>query len=303
MARYFEGTSTGNKYEVGQRYLSGDGSVKVAQADGSFVKEGNLVSYTDSGKPIVDNAGRGAWSAGSSGNPDVNWWQDSGTSSASVSSPATGQSVRTAAGRGSTYGSSEPMQTNSGSGVMRVANPNSGALAGRVAAAGQGLRIAKWSGIDDPAQHYMVAGQHMVASPRSSNMAMVEERHGDAEFLSPAWFASWGIAADDYVYNLSLRTYGSDHENRQHRQEVQKAAVEDLGESVMDWAFSSVAGVRSSAAAAAQGRKEVDEAWDYRMDRQALEGRKAGDWTAIPEVWDQKPRFKYGPGWGTWAGQ
>ncbi|UYD39171.1 MAG: hypothetical protein [Wigfec virus K19_56] len=282
MARYFSGTSTGNKYEVGRDYVTGDGRVMTAQADGSFVKQGNLVGYTDGGRAVTDNEGRGARSVGSAGNPDVEWYQDRGTSSAHYSAPAAGQSVASAAARGSTYAAESPRASNSGAGVMRIANPSSGVLAGRVAAAAAGGgflrtgRIAPWSGLDDPEQHYQVAGIHMVASPRSSNMAMVEERQGDAEFLSPAWFASWGIAADDYVHNVSLRAYGPNHQNREYRAAVQKAAIEDFGESVLTWATSSVAGIRKSAAANAAAMATVQDAYNYRDELEAREAMKAG---------------------------
>lgn len=283
MARYFEGTSTGNRYEVGRDYVTGDGRVMTAQADGSFSKVGNLVGHTEQGKPVVDNEGRGSRSVGSAGNPDVQWWQDSGTTSAQHSAPAATQSVAAAASRGSTYAEApREFVSNSGAGVMRIANPSSGVLSGRVAAAGSGVgfgtlgRIAPWSGLDDPEQHYQVAGIHMVASPRSSNMAMVEERQGDAEFLSPAWFASWGIAADDYVHNVSLRAYGPNHQNREHRAAVQKAAIEDFGESVLNWATTSVAGIRSSAAANAAAMATVQDAYNYRDELEAREALKAG---------------------------
>lgn len=49
---------------------------------------------------------------------------------------------------------------------------------------------------------FMLGGLTMRPHPGTSNMAEVEDRWGDAEFLSPAWFTSWGIAALDGWHNL-----------------------------------------------------------------------------------------------------
>lgn len=294
MAKYFSGTSTGNKYEVGKDYKTGDGRVLTAQEDGSFVKKGNFVGYTDAGQPVVDDSGRGSVSRGSYGNPDVEWYADrSGSGSAATTGIVPGQVA--AAGNADRGAAPAP------SGAVRVQNPWAGGSSSamqvaRVAAAGQGFgfgggRIAPWSGLDDPEQHYMVAGWHMKASPRSSNMAMVEERQGDAEFLSPAWFASWGIAADDFVENIAVRAYGTENTwDRQHRQQVQRDFVDSAFGGALDWADEFVVTTRFNAATAAANRKVFDDAWDARERYQQQEALAGGDWTAIPELLEQNKR-------------
>lgn len=50
---------------------------------------------------------------------------------------------------------------------------------------------------------FRVGGITMHPDPMTSNADAVEERWGDAEFLSPAWFTIWGIAGIDVVHNVN----------------------------------------------------------------------------------------------------
>lgn len=292
MATYFSGTSTGNKYEVGRDYKTGDGRVMTANSDGSFTQKGHYVGTTDSGRTIVDDRGRGNTSRGSYGNPDVEWYSDTrGSTVRGDRGGVAGGSV-SAAGRASK--GDQPQQD----GTVRVQNPYTASQGGnlrvsRVAAAAHGVgiqgfgggRIAPWSGLDDPEQHYMVAGFHMKASPRSSNMAMVEERQGDAEFLSPAWFASWGIAGDDFVENIAIRAYGPDKTwDREHRASVQKAFVNNAFAGTLDWADEQIQKVRRDNAIATAAKAEIEDAYAARDAILQQEALKAGDWTAIPQL-------------------
>lgn len=186
MARYFEGANTGTRYEVGKSYVTGDGRVVTAQPDGSFAKEGNLVGYTDAGRPIVDNAGRGAVSAGSRGNVDVNWYA-SGQDAAAYRA-AGGYSPAANAAHG---GSSGP------EGSVQVAGPavataaNRGAYKSSPAAAvfaGSYLNLTRdnnaWSGEELPPQDMVLGGWHLRANPKWSNGEVVEMLFGDNELVS-----------------------------------------------------------------------------------------------------------------------
>lgn len=294
MATFFSGTSTGNKYEVGRDYKTGDGRVMTANSDGSFTQKGRVVGTTDAGRTIVDDRGRGNTSRGSYGNPDVDWYTDSrGSSSTANRGVAQGGSISDAVRSGKAGSTAQaPGET------VRVQNPYTASQGGnlrtsRVAAAAHGIglapfgpgRIAPWSGLDDPEQHYMVAGWHMKASPRSSNMAMVEERQGDAEFLSPAWVASWAIAADDMVENIAIRAYGTEKTwDREHRAGVQKAFVDNAFAGTLNAADEWVQKVRRDNAIAAAARAEIEDAYAARDAILQQEALKAGDWTAIPQL-------------------
>lgn len=267
MATYFSGTSTGNKYEVGRDYKTGDGRVMTANGDGSFTQKGHYVGTTDAGRTIVDDRGRGNTSRGSYGNPDVDWYSDSrGSSSTGNRGLVAGGSISDA-GRSGKAGTSAqgPGET------VRVQNPYSASQGGnlrtsRVAAAAHGVPLLRtWSGLDDPAQDLKIAGHHIMASPRSSNMAMVEERKGDPEFLSPAWFYSWAIEADDYVENIAIRAYGSEKTwDREHRASVQKAFVDNAFAGALDAADEWVQKVRRDNAVAAAARAEIEDAYAAR---------------------------------------
>lgn len=292
MATYFTGTSTGNRYEVGRTYEM-NGAGYTAQIDGSFRKEGNIVGRTDSGRVVYDSVGRGTYTQGSYGNPDTSWSQSGGKAPARSSrSFNTGASIANAGGAGAATtqasaartAASRAAHTTQPGGPVAVANPSRGTAfaAARVAAAGGAGyaqyhgpgRFVEWSGIDDPPQHVMIMGHQVVASPRSSNMAMIEERYGDAEFLSPAWWMSWGVSADDYMHNVNVRVYGAEKTyDREHRAAVQKAAVEDLGAKIINWGFDTITGVRTSAANGAairdagnRARAAENDAWNAREE-------------------------------------
>lgn len=293
MATYFAGTSTGKKYEVGRDYKTGDGRVMTANSDGSFTQKGHYVGTTDAGRTIVDDRGRGNSSRGSFGNPDVEWFSDSRGSSDSANRGVAAGSVAQAGG--SSKGSVAVSQSD---GTVKVQNPYSASQGGnlrvsRVAAAAHGIglapfgpgRIAPWSGLDDPEQHFMVGGWQMKASPRSSNMAMVEERWGDAEFLSPAWVASWAISADDMVENIAIRAYGTEKTwDREHRATVQKQFVDNAFAGALNAADEWVQNVRRDNAIAAAAKAEIEDAYAARDSIMQQEALKAGDWTAIPQL-------------------
>lgn len=56
----------------------------------------------------------------------------------------------------------------------------------------------------DEVTQFRVGGVIMRPHRSTSNMEEVETRWGDAEFLSPAWFASWAIAGMDVSHNVGL---------------------------------------------------------------------------------------------------
>lgn len=176
MAKYFTGTSTGNRYEVGKDYKTGDGRVMTANEDGSFTKKGNYVGTTDAGKVVTDNSGRGSVSRGSYGNPNVEWYA-SGADAVSYTSG----DRRTSATAQSLGGGT--INTDSGLAV-RVPSPtqerqNRGAFIADLPGWNAGRDITQWSGKDDPAQDNLIGGWHLRASPRWSNAELFEARYGE----------------------------------------------------------------------------------------------------------------------------
>lgn len=93
----------------------------------------------------------------------------------------------------------------SGPGVPDVvAGPATGTVGSgpgsRIAVTGTGPLIPKMA---SQITEFMIGGWTMQPNPFSSNAAEVEDRWGDAEFLSPGWFANWGIAISDMGYNAT----------------------------------------------------------------------------------------------------
>lgn len=117
-----------------------------------------------------------------------------------------------------------PTRTSSGSGSGSANNgvPGKGSAGGTgpgaagVVAATPGNRGAFRSQLtvslpyDDPSKIIPLAvGGRMLAHDAGwSSIADWEERTGDSEFLSPTWFASWGVASADVWANMSTENAG-----------------------------------------------------------------------------------------------
>lgn len=306
MAKYFTGTSTGTRYEVGQQYKTGDGRVLTAQPDGTFKKEGNFVGYTDQGQAVWDDVGRGSVSRGSSTDASVEWYA-SGKDLAQLQAGAVRDNVAGVAGAsGSAVLPTQPAGSDRDGAVMRVGSTST--LAAMWAAA---PRDGSWSGKDDPGQDNLVGGFHWMASPRWGNAELFEARYGEVgETL-----IGLAILGADVGFN-ARRLWDAGGRAMVEGSIVNATKPESVGDMLggfLDWRDQLNAQVRQqnqNVAAQQAAAEDVGDAWDARMQYQQREALKAGDWTAIPELQNNpaynpamEQPFQYGPGWGTWAFQ
>lgn len=268
MAVWFEGTSTGNRYEVGRSYEM-NGSNYTAQSDGSFRKEGAYVATTDEGKVITDNSG-GRVLQGSAGNPDVNWFASGADSLASrFSSPGTAVSLT---GAGGSPVAQQPSAASEG--LVPVANPT--VAAARFAAASSGfVRNAAWSGKDDPGQDNLLFGFHLQANPRTTNAELFEARYGD--FGSSV--IGIGVLADDLWYS------GTRHLAKPETQKAVAGAAKDAGAAVLTMGGDMWDAARTAASNA--------RSWEIERDRQLFEQQGANDLRTILEFQEAR---KYAEG-------
>lgn len=84
-----------------------------------------------------------------------------------------------------------------GPGVGWVAGPNAVPLG-----PGSPVAVGSLEPVLNPANTpFMLGGSLMMPDPGTSNAEEVEERWGEAEFLSPAWFANWAVVGHDVWHN------------------------------------------------------------------------------------------------------
>lgn len=272
MAVYFEGTSTKNRYEVGQAYTNSRGGISVAQPDGTF-----------------RDLGSGQVSRGSYGNPDVNWYA---SGSDSVARPA----FYTDQGR-AVYTRDAHSPTNVVGGAQSAGAliaPGAGfgsdgsvPITRQATHGNRGAFIRDWafSGKSEPVQDAIFGGFHWVANPKFDNGEWTEVRYGDSELISTA--VGIGIFGADIGFNAARLVWGDNVQNMSPKDRwdnlVERAAVAapDLGNSMMEIGFGAVAGARNWAAKNAmveeamdRGRASVNDAWDYREQLQAEEAAK-----------------------------
>lgn len=220
MARFFEGTSTGNRYEVGRSYEM-NGSSYTAQADGSFRKEGNYAFTTDQGRDVYDNSG-GRVLQGSAGNPDVNWYA-TGSDSLGTGWTSPGTAVTLTGAEGSKVTEAPQKSSGVSDGMVPMANPT---LAARYAAASSGFaRTAAWSGKDDPGQDNLLFGFHLQANPRTTNAELFEARYGD--FGSSV--IGIGVLADDLMWSAGRAFHNPAN------QKAMAGSAKDAGSTVITW--------------------------------------------------------------------
>jgi len=294
MALYFEGTSTGNKYEVGKTYEMG-GREYTAQSDGSFVREGTRTGFTtDSGKVVRENDG-GHRTVGSSESGDVAWYA-SGSDAAANRTLSPGQSVQGASLSGTTGGNGGPP-----SGAVRVGN---NAVARFFAASGGGYAArAAWSGKDDPAQDNLMAGFHIRANPKWTNAALQEERYG--EFGSE--LIGLGILASDIGYTARIN-WDEYTTPRGGKPSAAAGAAEDLGNKFVNTVLSGMTMVEEwgkqnarREAISAQIGRQLDEAYQARDELQAAEWERIRPRTFDENISSMMHRtFGMMPGGGGW---
>lgn len=210
---WFTGTSTGQRYNVGQVYQSANGDLKRANADGSFT---NLrTGRTNVGSSQSD---RVQWGGGDSqhgvrlgggfvergfGNRELSRQPSGGGGGSSRATPAPAPSKPKAsapsvpsrgpgnpsAGRSPSTGPGQVKPVRSGD-----ANPGTGPGLGVVTIGGVYGAVEPTRG--------RIGGYLIDADPSWSDMQVMEDRYGDAEFLDPMWFYKWGITGADTVRSL-----------------------------------------------------------------------------------------------------
>lgn len=190
MAVYFSGTSTGNRYEVGRQYEMG-GKKYTANADGSFTADRREVIRDSTGAyvGVAESSGGGRSLVGSAGNPNVKWYASGGDSlRREYHSP--GSSISGAGAEGSPVRRSAQYAAVAGpDGSYRIPGPTQQFRS----QAGDSLRVAAWSGVDNwsgkknAPQDTMIGGGHIMASPSTSNAEDFEVRYSDlgSAMISP----------------------------------------------------------------------------------------------------------------------
>lgn len=283
MGLYFEGTSTGDRYEVGKTYEMG-GREYTAQSDGSFVREGTRVGTTDGGRVVRENDG-GHSLVGSSQDPSVRWYASGADSLTSARySPGSAVSLAGGSARSADTGFAASA-ANLGGGFYQVAGPSGARFK---AASGDYLRSAAWSGKDDPPQDLLFAGMHLRATPTFTNAELAEARYSD--FMSsvmgiPIFGADIG---NTMAHRMGPEYYGSGRpglELFQHRAgiatKIADEAAKDVGTQAVMTMMSVWDGV-SSWGAAEQAKEqrenvianELRDAYSLRDMLEAQEARK-----------------------------
>lgn len=175
MAVYFEGVSTGNRYEVGRSYESA-GRTYTAQADGSFAVASQRPVYDSTGGFVAVAEGPAdRFTKGSYGDPNVSWFA-SGSDSLSHSYHSPGAAVSATGSDGSPAAVGPRWSDAAGSqeSLVRMSSP-----AARSGGSISLVRDAAWSGKKDPPQDLLIAGYHMRANPAMSNADLAEARYSD----------------------------------------------------------------------------------------------------------------------------
>lgn len=262
MAVYFEGTSTGNRYEVGRTYEMG-GREYTAQADGSFVREGSRTGFTtDDGRTVRENDG-GHRVTGSSQDPSVRWYA-SGNESLTSAALSPGTAI-------SSSGAGEPQTVaSSQAGMVPMQAPN----ARFRAASSDYIRTAAWSGKDDPGQDNLLFGFHLQANPRTTNAELFEARYGD--FGSSV--IGIGVLADDLWYS-GTRHLANPRTQKAAADTAVSAGADVLGGMMAGWDTLRSATQTQLNAEAATTRNfvELQDAYDARDALVYEESRKRAD--------------------------
>lgn len=247
MALYFEGTSTGKRYEVGQPYEM-NGKRYIAQADGSFQREGAVVARTEAGKVVRETVNEPRLK-GSSGNTRVRWFAD-GKEAVAFGGGSKGGLV------GSTGNGQELSRTNS-------VKPGTVAKNTMFSPGNLGRNVNEWSGKDDPPQDNLFGGVWWRANPKYTNAAMFEERYGEVGEV----LIGLGVLGADIGYNARL---AYDASNLPKNQKDLALVAQDAGDAAVRGVFS----LWDTITNAANDRRSFEE----RRDRRVAEEMDAIDY-------------------------
>lgn len=285
MAKYFEGTSTKERYQVGQAYNTAHGIV-VAQSDGSF-----------------RDISSGAVSQGSAGNPDVRWYA-TGSDAVGEAPLYTDQGKRIetrgytsaapVAAAAATGAKAAPAEGFSPGGAVPISTPAT------VGNRGAFIRDWAFSGKDDPIQDAIFAGVHWYANPKNSNLDWIETRYGDSEIVQE--FMGLAGVGSDIGFNAARMVFGprvqemGPMERYTALQGMAAVGAGNLGTAITEGAFGAVGAARAWAAdnaaneaAIAAERAAVEDAWDYRQllqhqEANAHKGRQIEEKWRLEEV-------------------
>lgn len=229
---WFTGTSTGDKYEVGERYQSANGDVKVAQANGTFVNErtGQVTAgsyygnghatfsseatasgdrpafYTDAGKPIYTRPAEAGLEAGSgSGSRTMGPVQTAG--------PGVGRARLDPMPEGG------PRRT-----ALRVPGTVVDVPWGTMESPPSDAFLRRFDGpipqanpLYQGGKSFPFLGIPFELNPNVPSAQAIEDELGEAELLSPGWFANWAAVGGHIDWNVQR---SADYINRNGGQEV-----------------------------------------------------------------------------------
>lgn len=239
MAVTFTGTNTGKVYVEGKTYSNGNGTYR-ANADGSFTNLNTgrtAVGSSQSDKVVFGTTSLGSGGGGSKGT-------GAGTSGVKASGSGSG------AGTGGVVVAGGKGPVGTGPGVPSAVQPGGkgaflggGFLSGQPVAAGPGKITDVWIG-----------GFKMPQDRGTSDAGDIEQRYGEAEFLSPGWFINWGAQAVNGVSGAAQ-------------------VVAPLVGPKSDRTLSNIAAISDANSKAAEKRvKDFDADWQSRRDGFDLSG-------------------------------
>lgn len=166
---WFTGTSTGDRYTVGQVYSNASGSYR-ANPDGSFT-----------------NVKTGRTDVGSSQDPRTVWGGSSIVSGGRDGGAGPGSAAVVAGGRSAvTSGPGSGITVSGGAG-----DPGSGPGAFVFGDITLEPKMKKTH------TQLVIGGGSVAHDPGWSDAGEVEERWGEGELLSPTWFYQWGVVGAD----------------------------------------------------------------------------------------------------------
>lgn len=260
MGIYFTGTSTGKLYEVGQKYVTGNGTVKVALADGSFYDPKNKVQ-----------------SKGSSESSDVSWYASGKDAAGLWDGRRVDVAAQAVGGSGGNPGTP--------AGAVSVTLPaksiaGGSSLGGGLSSGVGAAALGAWSGKADPAQDNLAAGFHWQANPKWTNAELWEARYGEVgETL-----IGLAVLGADIGYNAKKFVQAQGWSQKSVGQALEDAPWAAFN-SLMDWRDDYVAKDNAAKQLLEDAEADFNDAWDYRMDLQAVEAQKQGMWSKAPAVW------------------
>lgn len=196
----FEGTNTGNRYNVGQQYQgastpSNPSGIKIAMSDGSFR---NLTGPNST--PGSSQSATARFYHSSSGPGKLTG--SGGTTVRGAPATRPPPSVGNPGGGGVVVGA--PVVPGPGApGVVQPGAVGPGVLGPSVIAPYN--RFAGFFGVVKPVNdpdRYILGGAPLWRDPFTANVDVAESIYGEGDFLSPTWFIQWGAAATHTAHGL-----------------------------------------------------------------------------------------------------